>query len=91
MHTNTTKMRIDKRTHNHAQKWTNRTLISHKQTSFHFLVLTAGVRLHAGHERHVVTEIRLVTLDCSHVFCSAGTCAARVAPLENSWPQAGLS
>jgi hypothetical protein len=25
------------------------------------------VRLHAGHERHVVTEIRPITVDSSHV------------------------
>ena len=41
--------------------------------------LTAGVRLHAGHERHVVTEIRPVTVDSSHVGDSTPSCAdARV-------------
>ena len=29
--------------------------------------LTTGVRLHAGHERHVVTEIRPVTVNSSYV------------------------
>ena len=30
------------------------------------------MRLHAGHERHVVTEIRLVTVDSSHVGGEGG-------------------
>jgi len=32
---------------------------------------TAGVRLHAGHEPHFVTKIRLITVDCSHLLGSA--------------------